>query len=121
MQMPFGKHKGTDVQDIPESYLEWLLENVRLRSSLKAAVCGVLGINPDDVDDPPESDQWKQRARGGRQQDSQQRIMKLIEVVESWQRRMARKFHPDRGGTTEMMQAINDATDDLVKSIRESM
>jgi hypothetical protein len=25
--MEFGKHKGADIQDIPQSYLEWLAEN----------------------------------------------------------------------------------------------
>ena len=28
MRMPFGKHKGTHIRDIPTSYLEWLVENV---------------------------------------------------------------------------------------------
>lgn len=27
MQIPFGKHKGEDLADIPSDYLEWLLEN----------------------------------------------------------------------------------------------
>lgn len=24
MQMPFGKYKGTDIEDLPSDYLEWL-------------------------------------------------------------------------------------------------
>lgn len=27
MQMPFGKHKGEDIEDLPSSYLKWLAEN----------------------------------------------------------------------------------------------
>jgi hypothetical protein len=27
MRMPFGKYRGYDVSDIPDSYLEWLIDN----------------------------------------------------------------------------------------------
>lgn len=27
MIMPWGKHKGEDLEDIPSSYLKWLAEN----------------------------------------------------------------------------------------------
>ena len=27
MKMPFGKHKGTDIEDLPTDYLKWLAEN----------------------------------------------------------------------------------------------
>lgn len=27
MQMPFGKHKGKEIKDLPSSYLKWLAEN----------------------------------------------------------------------------------------------
>lgn len=26
--MPFGKHKGEDVEDVPSEYLQWFLEKV---------------------------------------------------------------------------------------------
>jgi uncharacterized protein (DUF3820 family) len=26
--MPFGKHAGEDIVDVPTSYLEWFLENI---------------------------------------------------------------------------------------------
>jgi uncharacterized protein (DUF3820 family) len=36
MTMPFGKHKGEFVEDLPPDYVEWLLENVeRLNPSLQ--------------------------------------------------------------------------------------
>jgi hypothetical protein len=28
MQMPFGKHRGKDMEELPRDYLEWLLEPV---------------------------------------------------------------------------------------------
>jgi len=27
MIMPWGKHKGKDIEDLPSSYLKWLTEN----------------------------------------------------------------------------------------------
>jgi uncharacterized protein (DUF3820 family) len=32
--MPFGKHKGTPIKDLPDDYLNWMLENVELSGSL---------------------------------------------------------------------------------------
>jgi uncharacterized protein (DUF3820 family) len=28
LTIPFGKHKGEDIEDIPTEYLEWFLSNV---------------------------------------------------------------------------------------------
>lgn len=28
MQMPFGKYKGEELENIPVDYIEWVLENV---------------------------------------------------------------------------------------------
>lgn len=28
MKMPFGKFKGTDIEDLPSDYLKWMAENV---------------------------------------------------------------------------------------------
>ena len=38
MTMPFGRHKGVAIEDLPDSYLTWLLEEVALRGRLKTAV-----------------------------------------------------------------------------------
>ena len=36
LRLPFGKHKGELLEDIPSDYLTWLLENVEdLREELK--------------------------------------------------------------------------------------
>lgn len=42
--MPFGKHKGKKLKDVPESYLKWMLENVNLKPLLKSAVQTHLGV-----------------------------------------------------------------------------
>lgn len=38
MKMPFGKHKGEDLEDIPCDYLLWLVDNMELRGELDTAV-----------------------------------------------------------------------------------
>lgn len=36
--MPFGKHKGTKLANIPASYLIWAYDNLTLRDDLKAYI-----------------------------------------------------------------------------------
>jgi hypothetical protein len=38
-------------------------------------------------------------------------------IVTKWHRKLTRKHHPDRGGSVEVMQALNDATDELRKML----
>jgi hypothetical protein len=41
-RMPFGKHKGVPVKDLPGEYLKWLA-TIELREPLKSAVAAALG------------------------------------------------------------------------------
>lgn len=36
--MPFGKYKGSEIKNLPESYLKWCLENMKLSPSMEAAI-----------------------------------------------------------------------------------
>jgi hypothetical protein len=38
--MPFGKHKGTPIRDLPSDYIRWVLENLNLRDQLFKALSG---------------------------------------------------------------------------------
>ena len=38
MEMPFGKYRGDDLMDLPEDYIEWVLENCDLRPILQKAL-----------------------------------------------------------------------------------
>lgn len=84
MRMPFGKHRGTPVDELPENYLTWVWENVRLREPLRSAVEDALFLSCPPA---PMPDQ---------------------DVVKSIYRELAMKWHPDRGGTTSAMQAVNE-------------
>lgn len=38
IKMPFGKHKGTPMGELPASYINWMKENMDLQGDLKATV-----------------------------------------------------------------------------------
>ena len=38
MLMPSGKHRGRELEELPDTYLLWLAENVELREPLLSAV-----------------------------------------------------------------------------------
>jgi uncharacterized protein (DUF3820 family) len=52
-RLPFGKHRGKTVADVPSDYLSWLLRNVRLSSGLRLAVTDVLRSRGVQVAPPP--------------------------------------------------------------------
>jgi hypothetical protein len=35
MKLWFGQHKGKDVRDVPQSYLEWMLANMKLKKAAR--------------------------------------------------------------------------------------
>lgn len=43
MKMPFGKYKGQQIEDIPDDYLRWCLENCNLDSVTCAEMEAQLG------------------------------------------------------------------------------
>jgi len=46
--------------------------------------------------------------------------IKTVEQLKKTYRRLARKFHPDMGGTTEDMQEINKEYEQLFKTVKNS-
>jgi len=105
VNMPFGKHRGQPLEEVPTSYLQWLLDNCDLRPQLQEAVEEELGQRwsqppPEPVYAIAELSPWE-------------------EVVRTWHREMALRFHPDRGGSAEVMKALNHAADRLKELFRE--
>jgi hypothetical protein len=85
MKFPFGKFKGTYIDDIETSYLIYALENFDMKGDLynaiKLVIASRFNINPPTVKNVN---------------------FKSIYLT------MAKRFHPDKGGSNEAMQAINE-------------
>lgn len=92
-KMPFGKYRGCPVEDLPEGYLNWLIENVDLREPLRTAVYDALE----------------------RQWNTEPATMPAANNVKTVYRKLARKYHPDTGGSTQAMQAINEFYEELTR------
>jgi hypothetical protein len=97
MRMPFGKFKGEDVSDIEDGYLAWCLDNVdSLSPTLRRAMEQQLGLCT-----PP--------------------APVFETIVAPWYRTMAKRFHPDHGGTHEQMIAVNIGRDLMMKMMQEAV
>jgi Putative quorum-sensing-regulated virulence factor len=87
--MEFGKYKGYPLREVPDNYLEWLIEsyerNVRLwRSELDRR-----------ASEAEANQTWLQR------------------LISAGYKALAVKHHPDHGGLEEDMKAINAANERL--------
>ncbi len=103
MEMPFGKHRGTPLSEIPTDYLRWLV-SIDLRPWLRAAVLDELNLRA------------ASRSRGSSNTEEQRPLLGLD--VAGWYRRLSMRFHPDRGGSKESMQAINAAKELLEQMLK---
>ena len=87
--MPFGKFSGLPLADIPTDYLTWLLSLADLREPLKSAA-------------------WAEYRRRVDAQGGQAVSTLGADAIKAIYRTLAFKWHPDRGGTKEAMQAVNE-------------
>jgi hypothetical protein len=106
MKMPWGKHKGVDVTEVPESYLRWALENAsNISPTLKEAIRHQLGL-------PPEVTNGEATALI---------LAKVDEAVREAYRQASVRHHPDRGGSAQAMAAINDFRDRLKTELEKRL
>lgn len=98
--MPFGKHRGRRVADLPDQYLAWL-RTIELRPPLAEAV----------------ADEWRRRREVHDVELptlSPMGRMAAEKIVVKGFRVCALKDHPDTGGTGEHMVALGEAKDFLL-------
>jgi hypothetical protein len=102
--MPWGKYRGKPLAEIPESYLRWVLEEASASGpTLREAIRFELDL-------PSESDL-----------DTQRLADSVRGVVRDVYRQMAIRFHPDRGGSTQAMSAINHMHDRLQEALSDTL
>lgn len=85
--MPFGKYKGEELINLPPNYLTYALIEFDLHQELKESMLKILLMHLG-----VEHLMFK---------DSNLKVDKVY-------KQLSLKYHPDRGGGTEAMQAIND-------------
>ena len=98
MQMLFGKWRGYPLDQVPDDYLRWL-SGLGLREPMASAV-------------------RKEIERRGGTFDNVNSLPRPA-LIESARRVMAKRFHPDVGGSTAAMQAVNATCDWLQERANE--
>lgn len=109
-RMPFGKHKGELLEDVPESYLRWLLRNCDLGPVIRGAILETLGEEDDDEPEPPRQAPPRQAPPGSKET--------MEAEVQRLRRKYAASYHPDRGGSHDAMKAVNGFADELLNAVR---
>lgn len=86
--MPFGRYQGLELDELPTSYLAWLLSLDDLREPLRGAA-------------------WSEYQRRGDGQEGRAAVVDMDKVKRVY-RTLAMEFHPDRqGGDDGIMKGIN--------------
>lgn len=114
--MPFGKHKGKLLEDVPTDYLAWVLDNCsELRPTLRQAIEQVLfGEDPEDA----YARGYRDGLASGRQTTPVAPSGNLRSTIQQWYRRTSVRHHPDHGGDVRVMAVVNDLRDELLSLFR---
>ncbi len=98
--MPWGKHKGKPLTDVPSDYLQWVIAEADNASSwLKQQI----------------KQELSRRCSPPPRQASNTALS--VDQIDDWFRRLARKYHPDVGGDNEIMKALQDGYEELKRMI----
>ena len=99
-RMPFGKYKGIDISKLPSNYLLYALEAFDLPDELAMELTTTLH---DRLISMPNCGMYFENIvfRVGIEEHKIKSVYKALTL----------KYHPDRGGSHEAMQAINEFRD----------
>ena len=100
MRMPFGKYRDIPLDEVPGDYLAWAYRTVDFRSEyLRHAIAA----------------EMMRRA----EQDVARQEQRCDRLARRWYNDMARRWHPDRGGSQDGMKAVNDGYELLKRLLAE--
>ena len=112
-RMPFGKHRGRPLCEVPANYLTWLLRKCDLSPWLEQAVQDELSSR--ELVSPG-------RKSGARTRRGCNHLPALdwAGIIRTWYREQALLHHPDRAGpeSTAIMAAITAARERLEQLVR---
>lgn len=109
MILPFGKHRGKFLSEVPRSYLRWLNDQEWFQEEyqwdLAPEVRRLLGTSSDTTAKP----------------NTQQQSTALVnDTLKVWRRAVLAKWHPDRpGGSHSAFLAVSDAVESLSNMLIE--
>lgn len=116
LKMPFGKYRNKRIISVPSEYLHWLLENSEeLDAELRRAVEHELDRRGEPAPSSAKTDEAPPKPKA-EQPAVEVRHMsalgqRLAGDVRMLFRNLALKYHPDRGGSPDAMQALNELHD----------
>jgi len=110
--MPFGKHRGVPIDELESSYLGWLLANIEnlkpyLETAIRAELQSRFGSSRASDPRPPSSPGNKPCPNPSL----------AATVITVGFKTLARRVHPDCGGSTADMQQLNAVADWLKRMV----
>jgi Putative quorum-sensing-regulated virulence factor len=106
-RMPFGRHRGVLLVELPPDYLTWLL-GLELREPLRSAVEAEAERRQQNAHTPP-APHTPRLARDA--------LPHAREIVRRGFRALVHELHPDHGGPTSEMARLNKAMEWLRTTI----
>jgi hypothetical protein len=103
MKMPFGRHVGIEVADVPAGYLRWLRDNCELYGELADEVDEALAVREKSRSQSRRESRVNVHALDAEAADAEL----LLEVINRGYRAAALAHHPDQGGDPTVMQRLN--------------
>ena len=108
MRMPFGKHRGVELRDLPDDYVNWLIGLDDLREPFRTNIF----IEHDRRTTQQHDSSWSMGSGNRRQLVGEVQVM-AQEIVSAGYRALSRRHHPDAGGSHEKMLLVNRAAKHL--------
>jgi hypothetical protein len=124
--MPFGKYRDEPIDEIPTTYLHWVLANIAdleadLHNAIKREVQDRAYGHHREPRRDARREAYREPASNPRPQQNPERVQsRIVDAVQRCRRKLAAVLHPDRGGSTELMQTTNGVFDDLADEVRRA-